>query len=291
MMAPLAAATDGSPSESVTGLRKFATGVRIDWQERVIEVDAEVALREGPLELLACSPQTREHESVLVVRARPMHIHQAMGLIGLEPGNPVRFDAESDKVLPPSGTPLYVAVRLGRGKEAEVVAAGALMRRSGGGEPPEDLPWVFAGSRTFRSGRFGADADGTVVCVVDFDTALVALGALHSADNDQLWLEANTPAIPPRGTPCTLIIAPRTDRDIVVSLDEDGLLLLEKDPVAPDDVAALWARRHRYFPVRVVVTVAKGVPGERIEELRKRLVHGGVQAERISVRTHVDSGS
>ncbi|UCE61208.1 MAG: hypothetical protein JSU63_05560, partial [Phycisphaerales bacterium] len=72
----------GAPEEATSQPRQFAPGVKIDWQRRVVEVDASVVLREGPLELLACSPQTREHESILAVRARPLHIYQAMGLIG-----------------------------------------------------------------------------------------------------------------------------------------------------------------------------------------------------------------
>lgn len=58
-----------------------------------------------------------------------------------------------------------------------------------------------------EEGRFGADVEGTVVCVVDFDTALIGVGGLHSADDEQLWLRANPKTIPPRGTKCRLIIA------------------------------------------------------------------------------------
>ena len=74
--------------------RKFAQGVWIDWRQATVELDARVVLRTGPLELLACSPRTREHESILVVPARPMHVFQALGLVGLEAGSPLRYDEE-----------------------------------------------------------------------------------------------------------------------------------------------------------------------------------------------------
>src|ERR1043166_8218583 len=45
--------------------RPFQPGVRIDWEQKAVEIDARVVLREGPLELFACSPQTKEHESIL----------------------------------------------------------------------------------------------------------------------------------------------------------------------------------------------------------------------------------
>ncbi len=44
--------------------------------------------------------------------------------------------------------------------------------------PLESLDWVFAGSSTLSDGRFGADSDGTVVCVVDFENALITLPAI-----------------------------------------------------------------------------------------------------------------
>jgi len=71
-------------------VRPFADGIQINWTRKQVEVEATVVLREGPLELLACSPNTREHESILVIEARPLHIFKAMGLIGLQPGKPVR---------------------------------------------------------------------------------------------------------------------------------------------------------------------------------------------------------
>ena len=74
------------------------------------------------------------------------------------------------------------------------------------GDPVDDIHWVFAGSRILDDNRLGAEADGTIICVVDFDTALIAVGQLHSASNDALWLMANPKTIPPVGTPCSLII-------------------------------------------------------------------------------------
>ena len=86
-----------SPKSAPTSIKDFAPGVHIDWANRAVEIDARVVLRSGPLELLACSPKTREHESILVVDARPLHVYQALGLIGLAPGSPSRFDEASRK--------------------------------------------------------------------------------------------------------------------------------------------------------------------------------------------------
>lgn len=201
--APPAANQPAKPTDSP---QKFAPGVRIDWRRRVVEVDAVVVLRKGPLELLACSPKTREYESILAVSARPMHIFQAMGLIGLEPGSPVRYDEKHDRWLAPTGETLQLRVRYRQKDVERTVPVEHWLLDVKHGRPPKSLKWVFAGSRTLKSGRFGADVDGTVVCVVDFETALISPGARHSADNEALWLAANTKAIPPTGTTCTLLI-------------------------------------------------------------------------------------
>ena len=95
-------------------IKNYADGVRINWTERVVEVDAVVVLRKGALELLACAPQTREHESILAVPGQPRRIYEALGLIGLSPGSPVRFDDESKKWVPASGQRLRLRLRYTR---------------------------------------------------------------------------------------------------------------------------------------------------------------------------------
>lgn len=202
----LLAQTPTDPAASPGGVRDFRPGVRIDWGKRAVEVEATVVLREGLLELLACSPNTREHESILTIKARPRDIYQAMGLIGLEPGKPVRFDEADKKPLPPTGEKLHLSVRYRKNDNDVVVAVEDWLLDTGTGKRPDSLKWVFAGARTLEDGRFAADDEGTIVCVVDFDTALIAVGSVHSADNDQLWLGANTAEIPPIGTRCTLLI-------------------------------------------------------------------------------------
>ena len=105
LSAPLqsAAPPSSQPGAASGRVVDFAPGVRINWQRPQVELAARIALREGPLELFACSPHTREHESVLAVEARPWHIYQALGLIGLRPGQPVTYDEQNDRWLPADG--------------------------------------------------------------------------------------------------------------------------------------------------------------------------------------------
>lgn len=251
--------------------REFSPGVRIDWGGLVVEVDTEVVLREGPLELLACSPNTREHESILRVPARPLHIYQAMGLIGLEPGGPLAYDEARERWKPAYGQSLDLRVRCALDRGTPDVPVQRWLLTMDGKEVTERIDWVFAGSQTMDSGRFAADQEGTVVCLVDFAAALIAVGALHSADNEQLWLRANPETIPPRGTRCTLLIrsAQRHYRIHLPAADEirhEGKVLSRSElaelvrPLPQDDRDVL-----------VHITRAPGVTDDVVDRLRDYL--------------------
>lgn len=215
--------------EPAPGIRPYMPGVRIDWAEKEILLDSQVVLRQGPLELVACTPGTKEHESVLVVRARPLHIHQAMGLIGLEPGKPMRFDEKADTWRPPSGQRLDVLVRFDDGGTPREIRAEEWLLDVKTDKPPAAIPWVFAGSMTNDSGEFAADQEGTLITVVDFPTALIAPEVLHTSDDFQLWLRANTDAIPPLKSPCTIVI--RAARGNAMPPDPAGV----EKPAKPGD--------------------------------------------------------
>jgi len=189
----------------------YAPGIVIDWSNRRVELAAEVVFREGPLELLACSPHTREHESILVVQARPLRIFEALGLIGLEPGAPPTYDGAADRWNSPTGQRVRIEIRVGEGQAAKTVAPDAWLWDIEKDRPASGQEWLFCGSAKWPDGAFGADTEGTVISVVDFPTSLIGLKQPHTAENEHLWCRANTDAIPPVGARCTLLVAPATD--------------------------------------------------------------------------------
>ena len=76
-------------------------------------VDVRGRVIGGPvewLELLACRPGTREHESVVTLDARAEHLHAALLLLGLTPGAPADARWEGDELVqtPPRGPELKV---------------------------------------------------------------------------------------------------------------------------------------------------------------------------------------
>ena len=49
-------------------LRLQMPGVHLNLEERTVDVEAEVCLHEGMLELIACTEGTKEHESIVVMK-------------------------------------------------------------------------------------------------------------------------------------------------------------------------------------------------------------------------------
>lgn len=217
----VATSTAPSPAAAQPRVVPYQRGIRIDWGRRQVEVDATVILREGLIELFACSPNNREHESIVRIEARPLHLFQALGLIGISPGHPVLYDDETGRRAPATGDPVEIEVGDALDGKLRTVPIESWMRRSADGQPVGRLQWVFAGSVELEDDSIAADHEGTVVALVDFGSSLVALPALHSDRNTDLWLEPATDAIPPVGTRCTLIFRPGP---VEINLDSTGRL-------------------------------------------------------------------
>ena len=273
---------DGSVSEprlacllQATGYsppRIFAPGVRINWDTKTVEVEAQVVLREGPLELFACTPGTREHESIVTVSARPTHIFQAMGLVGLEPGSPVRYDEKQQQLLPPTGETLQLMIRYREHDKLRTVPVEEWLVKADEGNSPGAIRWVFAGSRLLDDKTLGAEAEGTVVGLVDFDTALIAVDALHTSDNEALWLAANTEKIPPVGTPCTILIRSAAPESIEVDVSADSALHIQGKPTLLRDlVEIVKIKKKNSQEVTFVLRPEKDVSKETVESVIESL--------------------
>lgn len=198
------------PSISAGRVVSFQPGIRIDYRVPQVEVDGEVILREGALELFAYAkaPTPKEHESIVLLRSSPESIFQALGLIGLAPGKPMRYFPETRKTRAPTGDGVDVFVRYEKGGQVVEDSACSWMFDVQKKQPMARTHWLFTGSERLADGAFAANLEGTVVTVVDFPSALLALPALHADADSDLWLKANTDAIPPIATKVVLVLRP-----------------------------------------------------------------------------------
>jgi hypothetical protein len=186
--------------------------LEIDGDRRRVIVPAEVGFREGPLELLFCRRNTKEHESILSADVDARHLHAALLAAGAVPGSPVQFEP---KYQPAKGTPVRVLIRHTAGGETKTVNAREWVRESKS-QKELLLDWVFAGSFFFKTPpdekgeqrELYAANGGDIVCVSNFPEAMLDLPVESPAENDALQYEAFTERIPPLGTKLTLIFEP-----------------------------------------------------------------------------------
>jgi biopolymer transport protein ExbD len=207
-------------------------GIVVDTEKGEVRLEGKVCLREGALELVVCSAGTREHESVVVVKARPSHVTFALALLGLEPGQPAHW-TEARAFSPPAGETLEIIARFFTVSDEEkarvdkLIAEGAkpediqvrktllkevpaykLLRLSGSRvEVTRPIEWVYVG-RPEKNMLVAADREGTVACLSNFVEAVIDVPFESTAVNADLLYEANPDVVPPVGTPVELVIRP-----------------------------------------------------------------------------------
>ena len=182
--------------------------VQVDVQKRTIRVDCEALNVDIPLEFFCVTDGGNEHESILRTPARPSHIHLALLMLGLQPGEPVKYSEAAQKWFPPHGPPIHISVEYQKNGRTITLPANQLMRSVKTKLPMPPLTWIFAGSRVLDDGTYGADPTGYVVSICNFDLCLIDVPALVSSANETLEWERNPDTVPPTGTPVTMIIEP-----------------------------------------------------------------------------------
>jgi len=88
-------------------------GLTVYPDDHIVEIQSWVCLDAGYLEQIACGVASREHESLVVIKAKPSAIHAAMLLAGFEPGAPGKWTYENNVLgtIAPTGEKLEVIMR------------------------------------------------------------------------------------------------------------------------------------------------------------------------------------
>jgi len=208
-------------------------GLVIDFRQRYVDVESSVCLRQGLLELIACTKGTKEHESIVVIHARPMHIHLALLLLGAKNGSPAMRKPTNEEGtqwidVPPSGDPVdvYLVLKSKDGKMVErpisdfVAPARRKTDKNVGAKggnaargPKFPRTFVFAGSLLRQQGprprKYLSELSGDVISVVTFGDELLCLPGFQGQDDDSLMWQVNATDLPAIGTRVTLRLRPR----------------------------------------------------------------------------------
>jgi hypothetical protein len=178
-------------------------------EKRRVVVSASVCLQRGALELLMTRKDTKEHEAVLSADIDARELHKALLLAKARPGSPVKYDP---KYQPATGQRIKITVVYEvKGKRHTHPAQEWVLESAT--KKTLKVDWVFAGSKLVpnpldpKKPLFLAN-DGDLVCVSNFETALLDLPIKSSKANSELSFEANTPRIPPVGTKVSVVFEP-----------------------------------------------------------------------------------
>jgi hypothetical protein len=218
----IGAPLEGLPRDAPNEWTALSPGLRIDRVAQTVEFDATVALDchnpttpDAYLELIACAPDTREHEALVVTSVTPSLIHAALLAAGATPGAP----GDLATGAPPTGDAISIAFitepveqtsgqtarRATAPRAAPVPATNWITDAPTRSRRPTDT-FVFAGSRIVERRRaevYDADGTGVILGLATFGSEVVAFVPLISPAatiDEPVWI-ADPRTTPTIGTP------------------------------------------------------------------------------------------
>jgi hypothetical protein len=166
---------------------------------------------------------------------RPSNLHAALLMLGLQPGEPVKYSESMKKWIAPHGPPLHLTIEFQKDGKAMRYPAYRLMRDIKSKKPMPPMSWIFVGSRTMENGGYAADATGYLISVVNFALTVIDIPDLASSDNETLEWEINQELMPPAGTQATLVIEATGDNAPPAAADvDDNAAAVPANPAARD---------------------------------------------------------
>lgn len=210
-------------------------GIKINAKEKYVDVDGTICLDSGALEVVACTKDTKEHESIIQLGARPVHIHMALLLIGATPGTPAMQkqvgEGEEKRWMfyPASGQPIEVSLihSVDGGKELMTPIAEFIQKitEEDGAFPQSQEPkeerkmekfptsiFLFMGSHLIENGegpkRYIAEESGNVITISTFGDEMLGMSEQYSSSNGSLLWEINSEKTPAVGTKVRLRLKP-----------------------------------------------------------------------------------
>ncbi len=187
--------------------------LEVQGKRRRVFVNSVVCMRRGVLELLLTKAKTKEHEAILAADVDARKLHQALLVAGFKPGSPVQFEPKY-KVASGDRIKVTLMYEKEKGKIVTVPAQQWILDKK---KKPLDQQWVYGGSNLVpnpldeKKPIFLAN-EGDLVCISNFESALLDLPVKISKANDELFYQCNTEAIPPMGTKVTVVFSLEKDK-------------------------------------------------------------------------------
>lgn len=172
----------------------------VDRKKEEITLEGKVNMQEGLVELLACTPTGKLHESVLVLDVEPIHLQTCLLLLGMEYGRNLKYQGDPTT---PLGDPVEIWVEW-KVEDTEYKHRGEdLVLDVKNNKTMEQTNWVFSGSRIIN-GRFVAQDDGSLVTTYHDPNTIIDNPLATGADDETY--NANPVVVPPKDTPVKVTI-------------------------------------------------------------------------------------
>jgi len=176
--------------------------VQVNAATKTVTATGWVNQTEGAIEVLACGPKGKVHESVFVLAANPLDLQAALLLAGLKGGTPMPAMGEG----PPSGDPVDLLVEWQADGETRQARAETFVRNIQTDAVLPETPWTYTGSM-IQDGEFMALAEESLVVTYWDPYAILNLPLSCGADDEILVVNSNT--VPAYETPVTFRFSPR----------------------------------------------------------------------------------
>jgi hypothetical protein len=146
-------------------------------------------------------------------KAKASNLHLALLLIGLEPGEPVKWLEGEGKWQPPKGPKVKISCEFEKEGKRVSIPAGKMLRNAKTHEAMLETAWVFVGSRQTEDGDYAADVAGYLITLVNFQVTVIDVPQVRSSKNEALEWEVNPEVAPKQGTTVWVVIEAAEKRD------------------------------------------------------------------------------
>lgn len=200
LYAQSADSTNKPPIEKLSPTTYMIGNVFLDIENQQIRFPGKVNMEKGIVELLACAPGGKMHESVLVVDIVPYHLQVSLLLLGLEYGDNLQYQGDPNT---PQGDSVEVWVNWQQPGSEHYVRGEDLIYNLVSKKTMDHTHWIFSGSR-ISNGVFMADVEGSILTTYH-DPNTILDNPLPGGGNDELYV-VNQDLVPPKDTPVEVII-------------------------------------------------------------------------------------
>lgn len=195
---PLPTEKDAPVEKLGPGLFKIGAVV-VNQKTGTTTVPGRVNMQEGLIELLACGPRGKRHESVLVIEANPYHLQLGLLLLGMEQGGNLEYQGDPHT---PEGDPVDILVRWTGPKGRVEVRGEEMVFNQPKNRPMDRTHWVFTGSKVV-DGNFMAAMEQSIVTTYH-DPFTIIDNPLPEGGDDTVYY-VNGKVVPPVDTPVEVV--------------------------------------------------------------------------------------